>query len=67
VRSQSCPFCRGSLKRMSCTDLWVLISNDDVIDTVALAGENLRRFYLYMDNLPILVPETQAILFDYMI
>lgn len=67
VRSQSCPFCRGSLKRMSCTDLWVLISNDDVIDTVALAEENIRHFYLYMDNLPFLVPETQAILFDYMI
>lgn len=67
VRSQSCPFCRGSLKRMSSTDLWALISNDDVIDTAALAEENLRRFYLYTDNLPFLVPETDAIQFDYMI
>ncbi|CAK7332429.1 unnamed protein product [Dovyalis caffra] len=67
VRSQSCPFCRGSLKRMSCTDLWVLISNGDVINTLALAKENLRRFYLYIEDLPFLVPETHAILFDYMI
>uniref|UniRef100_A0A6N2MVW9 RING-type domain-containing protein n=1 Tax=Salix viminalis TaxID=40686 RepID=A0A6N2MVW9_SALVM len=67
VRSQSCPFCRGSLNRMSSTDLWALISNDDVIDTAALAEENLRRFYLYTDSLPFLAPETPAIQFDYMI
>ncbi|KAJ6721979.1 RING-H2 FINGER PROTEIN ATL47-LIKE [Salix viminalis] len=55
------------LKRMSSTDLWALISNDDVIDTAALAEENLRRFYLYTDSLPFLAPETPAIQFDYMI
>ncbi|URE16493.1 zinc finger, RING-type [Musa troglodytarum] len=40
VRSQSCPFCRGSLKRVQSRDLWVLTNRDDVIDTVALEMDN---------------------------
>ncbi|EEF47573.1 E3 ubiquitin-protein ligase AIRP2 [Ricinus communis] len=67
TRSQSCPFCRGSLKRVKSLDLWVLINNSDIIDTVTIARENLRRFYLYIEKLPLLMPETHAILFDYMI
>ncbi|XP_057949446.1 E3 ubiquitin-protein ligase AIRP2-like isoform X2 [Malania oleifera] len=68
VRSRSCPFCRGSLKRVSSRDLWVLTSNGDVIDTITLAKENVRCFYLYIENLPLMVPNTtQVSVFDYMI
>ncbi|KAE8023604.1 hypothetical protein FH972_009281 [Carpinus fangiana] len=67
VRSQSCPFCRGSLKRVSSRDLWDLISNCDVIDTIALAKENLRLFYLYIENLPLVMPDTHVVIYDYML
>ncbi|PON42349.1 RING/U-box superfamily protein [Parasponia andersonii] len=68
ARSESCPFCRGSLKRVSSTDLWVLTSDNDVIDAVTLAKENLRRFYLYIENLrPFIAPDTHVMLFDYML
>ncbi|KAJ8758911.1 hypothetical protein K2173_002690 [Erythroxylum novogranatense] len=67
VRSKSCPFCRGSLRRVRSGDLWVLISSDDIVDAVTVAKENLRHFYLYLENLPLVVHETHAFLFDYMI
>lgn len=68
ARSESCPFCRGCLKRVSSTDLWVLTGNDDVIDPKTLAKENLRRFYRYIENLPSFVtPDTHVLLFDYML
>ncbi|CAN1295367.1 E3 ubiquitin-protein ligase AIRP2 [Linum perenne] len=66
-RSKSCPFCRGSLKRVRSRDLWVLVNNGDVVDAATLAKENLSRFYLYVENLPLVMPDTHAILFDYMI
>ncbi|KAL6186399.1 hypothetical protein ACLB2K_042519 [Fragaria x ananassa] len=67
ARSQSCPFCRGSLKRVSSTDLWVLTRNSDVIDAVTLAKENLRRFYLYVENIPVIMPATHVVVYDYML
>nr|XP_008353031.2 E3 ubiquitin-protein ligase AIRP2-like isoform X1 [Malus domestica] len=67
ARSKSCPFCRGSLKRVSSRDLWVLTSIGDVIDAVTLAKENLRRFYLYIENLPVVVPATPIVVYDYML
>ncbi|GMN56838.1 hypothetical protein TIFTF001_025949 [Ficus carica] len=33
TRSESCPFCRGSLKRVNSEDLWVLTCGSDVVDT----------------------------------
>ncbi|XP_010248807.1 PREDICTED: RING-H2 finger protein ATL47-like [Nelumbo nucifera] len=67
MRSQSCPFCRGSLKRVNSNDLWVLTSSSDVIDTATLAEENLKRFYLYMNTLPLLMPDTLFFVYDHMI
>ncbi|XP_052204643.1 E3 ubiquitin-protein ligase AIRP2-like isoform X2 [Diospyros lotus] len=67
LRSQSCPFCRGCLKRISSRDLWVLISSDDVIDIITLAKEDLGRFYSYIDNLPLMVLDTHLFLYDYLI
>ncbi|KAJ4973885.1 hypothetical protein NE237_007059 [Protea cynaroides] len=67
LRSQSCPFCRGSLTRVDSNDLWVLTGNDDVVDTATLAKENLRHFYLYIDHLQLVMPETLFFVYDYMI
>ncbi|KAI3981771.1 hypothetical protein MKX01_027756 [Papaver californicum] len=67
LRSQSCPFCRSSLKRVTSEDLWVLTSNNDVIDTTTLAKENLVRFYLYMNSLPLVIPDTLFFVHDYMV
>ncbi|KAI3467643.1 hypothetical protein Pfo_024306 [Paulownia fortunei] len=52
TRSESCPFCRGSLRRVKSRDLWVLTCKDDVIDPDTVCTEDLRRFYLYIRNLP---------------
>ncbi|XP_058102113.1 E3 ubiquitin-protein ligase AIRP2-like isoform X2 [Magnolia sinica] len=68
TRSQSCPFCRGSLKRVDSRDLWVLTCNNDVVDTMTVAKENLRRFYLYLDKLPLIIPDTLFLVYsDYII
>ncbi|CDP13281.1 unnamed protein product [Coffea canephora] len=69
VRSPSCPFCRGSSKRVSSGDLWILMGNRDVADTITLAKENLRQFYLYMEKLPlpVTVPDNGYLSFDYMV
>lgn len=67
VRSQSCPFCRGSLKKVSSGDLWVLTCKNDVVDLVTLAKENLRCFYLYIENLQLIVPDTHLLPYDYLI
>ncbi|KAK9707481.1 hypothetical protein RND81_07G200400 [Saponaria officinalis] len=66
-RSRSCPFCRGSLKRVSSNDLWVLTDNYEVVDSVTIARENLNRFYLYIESLPLLAPDTHIFVYDYMI
>ncbi|KAA8529688.1 hypothetical protein F0562_034212 [Nyssa sinensis] len=52
TRSESCPFCRGSLKRVKSRDLWVLTCSDDVVDTETVSKEDLLRFYLYINGLP---------------
>ncbi|XVE85223.1 hypothetical protein DITRI_Ditri17bG0074400 [Diplodiscus trichospermus] len=52
TKSESCPFCRGSLKRVNSEDLWVLTCNDDVVDSKTVSREDLLRFYLYINSLP---------------
>ncbi|XP_038689270.1 E3 ubiquitin-protein ligase AIRP2-like isoform X1 [Tripterygium wilfordii] len=60
-RSQSCPFCRDSLKRVNSGDLWVFTDSRDIIDMATVTRENLRRLFMYIDKLPLIVPEN---LFD---
>ncbi|KAG0542520.1 hypothetical protein BDA96_02G111500 [Sorghum bicolor] len=57
-RSESCPFCRGSLKRIRSRDLWVLTNYNDVIDPAHLERENVRHFYSYIDSLPLILPDS---------
>lgn len=52
TKSASCPFCRGSIKRVNSEDLWVLTCNDDVVDPKTVTMEDLLRFYLYINSLP---------------
>nr|GEW21058.1 hypothetical protein [Tanacetum cinerariifolium] len=67
TRSKSCPFCRGSLKKVQSGDLWVLTSESDSVDLLTLAKENLRCFYLYIESLPFVVPDTHFLLYEYLV
>ncbi|GAV63623.1 zf-C3HC4_2 domain-containing protein [Cephalotus follicularis] len=57
TRSESCPFCRGSLKRVNSEDLWVLTCGHDVVDTQTVLKEDMLRFYLYINSLPKDIPD----------
>eukprot|EP00261_Vitis_vinifera_P028707 XP_010663045.1 PREDICTED: probable E3 ubiquitin-protein ligase makorin-2 isoform X1 [Vitis vinifera] len=52
TKSESCPFCRVSLKRVNSGDLWVLPCRDDVVDMETVSKEDVLHFYLYIHNLP---------------
>ncbi|MED6207133.1 hypothetical protein PIB30_033049 [Stylosanthes scabra] len=68
TRSQSCPFCRGSLRRVNSEDLWVLTCNEDVVDTETVSKEDLWRFYLYINKLPKDYPEALFVMYyEYLI
>ncbi|KAI4384171.1 hypothetical protein MLD38_002359 [Melastoma candidum] len=64
LRPGSCPFCRGSLEGVDTDDLWVLTSQEESIDTVSLALENLRSFYLYVESFPTVIPPSDVLLLD---
>ncbi|KAK6125969.1 hypothetical protein DH2020_040277 [Rehmannia glutinosa] len=61
ARSQSCPFCRDSLKRVNSGELWIYTSNCDIIDLSVIARENLKRLFMYIDKLPLIVPDTMLV------
>ena len=56
ARSQSCPFCRDSLKRVNSGDLWIYMSNKEIDDLASINKENLKRLFMYIDKLPLVVP-----------
>ncbi|KAH8947172.1 hypothetical protein BDL97_11G026100 [Sphagnum fallax] len=64
ARSQSCPFCRDSLKRVNSRDLWIFTDSSDVQDMVSLARDNLQRLFMYIDKLPLLVYENIFTIYD---
>lgn len=57
TKSESCPFCRGSIKRVNSEDLWVLTCDEDVVDPETVTKEDLLRFYLHINSLPKDYPE----------
>ncbi|XP_065877494.1 E3 ubiquitin-protein ligase AIRP2-like [Euphorbia lathyris] len=68
TRSESCPFCRGSLKRVNSGDLWVLTCNSDVVDTNTVLKEDMLRFYVYMNSLPKDIPDALFVMYyEYLI
>lgn len=64
ARSQSCPFCRDSLKRVNSCDLWIFTDSSDVQDMVSIARDNLQRLFMYIDKLPLLVSESVFAVYD---
>ncbi|XP_020263676.1 uncharacterized protein LOC109839598 isoform X2 [Asparagus officinalis] len=56
-RSQSCPFCRGSLEGINSNDLWVYTDGKDIIDMATVTRENQRRLFFYIDKLPLMPPD----------
>lgn len=68
TKSESCPFCRGNIKRVNSEDLWVLTCNDDVIDPETVSKEDLLRFYLYINSLPKDYPDALFVVYyEYLI
>ncbi|KAJ7956110.1 RING finger protein [Quillaja saponaria] len=62
-RSESCPFCRGSLRRVNSGDLWVLTCSNDVVDAQTVMREDMLRFYLFVNNLPKDVPDALFLMY----
>ncbi|MCH88687.1 RING finger protein [Trifolium medium] len=68
TKSESCPFCRGSIRRVNSEDLWVLTCNEDVVDTETVSKEDLLRFYLYINSLPKDYPDALFLMYyEYLI
>lgn len=63
-RSQSCPFCRDSLKRVNPNDLWILTDRRDVVDMATVVKENLRRLFMYIEKLPLVMPDSVLDVYD---
>ncbi|RCV14378.1 hypothetical protein SETIT_2G420900v2 [Setaria italica] len=63
-RSQSCPFCRDSLKRVNSADLWIYTDDRDIVDMATVRRENLRRLFMYIDKLPTVIPESVLDIYD---
>ncbi|GMY15027.1 E3 ubiquitin-protein ligase AIRP2-like [Fagus crenata] len=63
TRSESCPFCRGTLKRVQSGDLWVLTCSSDVVDTQTVLKEDMLRFYLYINSLPKDIPDALFLMY----
>ncbi|WOH02017.1 hypothetical protein DCAR_0521404 [Daucus carota subsp. sativus] len=57
-RSQSCPFCRDSLKRVKSGDLWIYTGPSDIVDLTAIARESIKRLIIYIKQLPVVAEPT---------
>ncbi|KZV57584.1 hypothetical protein F511_03044 [Dorcoceras hygrometricum] len=64
TRSKSCPFCRSSLKRVNSGDLWVYLESKDVMDMGTITRENLKRLFMYIEKLPLIIPDTLLYAYD---
>ncbi|KAF6153592.1 hypothetical protein GIB67_027459 [Kingdonia uniflora] len=64
ARSQSCPFCRDSLKRVNSCDLWIYTDSREILDMSSVCRENLRRLFIYIDKLPLIIPDHIFVPYD---
>ncbi|KAB1224335.1 hypothetical protein CJ030_MR2G004234, partial [Morella rubra] len=64
ARSQSCPFCRDCLSRVDTDDLWIYISHNEIVDLSTISRENLKRLFMYIDKLPLIVPDPAFVSYD---
>lgn len=68
MRSASCPFCRGSLKRVNSEDLWVMTCNGDLVDAETASMDGVLRFHLFLNSLPIEIPDSLFLMYyEYLI
>ncbi|TKY55296.1 zinc finger domain containing protein [Spatholobus suberectus] len=68
TRSESCPFCRRSLRRVKSGDLWVLTCSRDVIDMQTIYREDMLRLCLFVNNLPEYTPDALFLIYyEYLI
>ncbi|KAF3454235.1 hypothetical protein FNV43_RR04682 [Rhamnella rubrinervis] len=63
-RSQSCPFCRDSLRRVNSGDLWIFTDKCDIVDLTTILRENRKRLFMYIDRLPLVVPRPIYVTYD---
>ncbi|XP_021278327.1 uncharacterized protein LOC110412173 isoform X1 [Herrania umbratica] len=63
-RSQSCPFCRDSLKRVNSGDLWIYTDKSDLVDLSSILRENCKRLFMYVEKLPLVVPDPVFVPYD---
>lgn len=57
-RSQSCPFCRTSLKRVNSGDLWICTDSSEIVDLSIILEENLQRLFMFIEKLPVILPDS---------
>ncbi|RLN38633.1 zinc finger CCCH domain-containing protein 69-like [Panicum miliaceum] len=55
AKSKSCPFCRACLEEVKPGRLWVYTDDSDVVDMDTLTRENIRRLFMYINKLPLVV------------
>ncbi|KAJ7949964.1 RING finger protein [Quillaja saponaria] len=65
ARSQSCPFCRDSLKRVNSGDLWIYTSSNEIVDLVSISRENLKRLFMYIEKLPLIVSDSTLAIYPH--
>ncbi|KAA3485806.1 E3 ubiquitin-protein ligase RNF8-like [Gossypium australe] len=63
-RSQSCPFCRDSLVKVDSCDLWIYIEQSEIAELSSILRENRKRLFMYIDRLPLIVPDPVFAPFD---
>ncbi|CAA7032285.1 unnamed protein product [Microthlaspi erraticum] len=56
-RSQSCPFCRDSLKRVESGELWMFLEKTETVNLSAIVRENQKRLFVFIEKLPLVVPD----------
>ncbi|CAM8933090.1 unnamed protein product [Rhodiola kirilowii] len=64
TRSQSCPFCRDSLKRVNSGELWIYTCYQEIADLSHIRQQNMKRLKMYIDKLPLIVPEPVYVPYD---
>ncbi|OEL28706.1 hypothetical protein BAE44_0010276 [Dichanthelium oligosanthes] len=55
AKSKSCPFCRACLEEVKPGSLWMYTDDSDVVDMDTLTRENIRRLFMYINKLPLVV------------
>lgn len=63
-RSQSCPFCRDSLKCVNSGDLWIYTDLSEIVGLSKILRENLQRLFVYIEKLPLIVPDPVFLPYD---